>query len=170
MKHELVKTRKLAERIREELAPFCDRIEIAGSIRRRCPLVGDIDIVALPKPGQFLALQARAREATAPIREGDQEIVLRLANGIQLDLWIAQHASADFYDPKPGNFGSLLVCRTGSTSFNMHLVDEAKKKGYRWNPHHGIFDGHGKCLAAAEEADIFRMLDLDFVKPEDRSR
>lgn len=31
------------------LAPFCERLDICGSIRRRAPEVGDIDLIAIPK-------------------------------------------------------------------------------------------------------------------------
>lgn len=39
----------VAERLRDELAPYCERIEIAGSIRRRKPTVHDIEFVAIPR-------------------------------------------------------------------------------------------------------------------------
>lgn len=38
-----------ARRLQTELAPYCVRIEIAGSIRRRKAAVGDIELVAIPK-------------------------------------------------------------------------------------------------------------------------
>src|SRR3990167_4917734 len=38
----------------DELLPSCERIEIAGSLRRRCPMVGDIELVAIP---QFVRYQ-----------------------------------------------------------------------------------------------------------------
>ena len=39
----------LAEELRIGLAPLCERIEVAGSIRRRRPQVKDIELVAIPK-------------------------------------------------------------------------------------------------------------------------
>lgn len=38
-----------AERLRAELEPFCERIAIAGSIRREKSVVGDIELVAIPR-------------------------------------------------------------------------------------------------------------------------
>ena len=38
-----------AERLRAELGPYCERIEIAGSIRRGKAQVGDIELVAIPR-------------------------------------------------------------------------------------------------------------------------
>src|SRR5690348_10860398 len=40
---------KIAERVKAQLEPYCHRIEIAGSIRRKKPEVKDIEIVAFPK-------------------------------------------------------------------------------------------------------------------------
>src|SRR5687768_9351027 len=39
---------KVAERLRERLAPTCTQFEIAGSLRRQKPTVGDVDIVCVP--------------------------------------------------------------------------------------------------------------------------
>src|SRR5205823_12049549 len=55
----LAQAEKHAAKILAELAPFCERIEIAGSIRRRRPTVNDIDFVALPHAGKVNALRER---------------------------------------------------------------------------------------------------------------
>lgn len=36
---------------REDIAPYCERVEVAGSIRRGKPDVGDVELVVIPKPG-----------------------------------------------------------------------------------------------------------------------
>ena len=41
----------ITERLVSILAPFCERIEIAGSLRRLKPEVGDIELVVIPKLG-----------------------------------------------------------------------------------------------------------------------
>ena len=46
---ELKQAEKLAADLVGELALLCERIEVVGSIRRRCPQVKDIDIVLIPK-------------------------------------------------------------------------------------------------------------------------
>lgn len=43
----LSEARPIAERIKSELAPYCSRIEIAGSIRRKRQIVNDIEIVCI---------------------------------------------------------------------------------------------------------------------------
>lgn len=45
----LQKAEKWAKRVVEILAPHCERIEIAGSIRRKKSEIADIEIVCIPK-------------------------------------------------------------------------------------------------------------------------
>lgn len=41
--------RAIAERLIERLSPSCERIEVAGSVRRQQPFVHDIELVAVPR-------------------------------------------------------------------------------------------------------------------------
>ena len=50
----LAEALRLAEDLADELAPYCDRIEVAGSIRRRVPLIGDLELVAIPRFGDAM--------------------------------------------------------------------------------------------------------------------
>jgi len=165
----LAQADKLAAKIVAELTPFCERIEVAGSIRRRRPAVNDIDLVVLPHEDQVNALRERVLRNTAPISDGPQVILARLANGVQLDLWIAQRPKKDLFSETPSNFGMLLLSRTGSKEHNIWLCQLATKLGRHFNAHHGIYE-RGHCLASATEEDIFRALNLDFVPPERRER
>jgi DNA polymerase (family 10) len=165
----LTQADKLAAKVTAELKPFCDRIEIAGSVRRRRPSVNDIDIVVLPRPDQVNALRERVLRHTEPISDGPQVILTRLANGMQLDLWIAQQPHKDLFSQTPTNFGVLLLSRTGSKEHNIWLCQRAESLGRRLNPHHGVFEG-SKLLASATEEEVFEALDLDFIAPEKRER
>ena len=163
----LDKATVMAEKIVAELRPFCERIEIAGSIRRRRPQVNDIDLVLVPS--DLAGLRDRLFRRCRRITDAEQTIVVETPGRVQLDVWIARPAVKDLFGVKPGNFGTLWLCRTGSREHNIWLIGHAEKMGLRWNPYHGVFDGHGKCLACAEEADIFAALELAFVPPEERS-
>jgi DNA polymerase (family X) len=168
-KHPLTLMRKLAERVAGELSEYCDQIEIAGSIRRGRPFCGDVDIVALPKPGKVDELKARCLRNATPVRDGDQEFVCTLTNGIQLDVWLAAQPAKDFFESKPTNFGSLLLCRTGSPAHNICLIERAKSLGLRWNPHWGVYGGLSRGpIASVTEEEIFAALKLEFVPPEKR--
>lgn len=163
----LDKAQKIAEKIASELTPYCVRIEIAGSIRRRRPICGDIDLVVEIK--NLAAFQDRLRQNTTPVSAGSQNIIVQLRNGFQLDIFIARSTDKDLLMTTPGNWGSLLVCRTGSRQHNIYLASLAAARGLHWNPYHGVYCGK-TCLASETEYDIFRALGIDFLPPELRER
>ncbi len=175
----LAKAERIAQQIRTELAPWCEQIEIAGSIRRRRPDCGDIDLVCLPKsPGCLTRILERCGRNARKVKHGEQYIVFELANGFQLDLWLAHPggpdpSSADLFEAEkediPGNFGVLLLARTGSAMFNVWIAQTAKAAGLHFNPHAGISRGK-RIIAATEEPEIFAALGLDFIPPENRER
>ena len=47
---ELQEAQKFANQIVELISPFCHKIIVAGSIRRKKAQVRDVDIVLIPKP------------------------------------------------------------------------------------------------------------------------
>ncbi len=175
----LAPARRLAERIAAELTPFCTRLEIAGSIRRARPFCGDIDLVVLPASGAAISLILdRCAQSATLTKQGDQYCVFTLANGFQLDLWIAYpdfQAPGDLLGeappPQKCNFGVLLLARTGSAAHNIWIAQCAQAAGLHFNPHRGIERRRGgEVIASAEEQDIFRALKLPFIAPEARER
>jgi DNA polymerase/3'-5' exonuclease PolX len=161
--------RKLAEKIVAELAINCDRIEIAGSIRRSRAECGDIDLVCVPKPGGKAHIIERCQRAGDLLKHGEQYCVFVLRNGFQLDLWFAHNGGGDLFAPEPPNFGVLLLARTGSAMHNVWIAQQAQARGLHFNPHKGILRGR-EVIASTEEADIFAALQLGFVAPERRER
>lgn len=169
----LARAERWAAEIAGQLRAYCARLEIAGSIRRRRPTVNDIDLVCQPRVGQRAALFARCREkAQKVLLDGRINLVVVLTSGLQIDLFIAADRDLDWFDDappqnRPDNFGSVLLCRTGSKGFNVWLADRARGLGLHWHPYRGIMR-HDGVLAAASEADIFAALDLPFIPPERR--
>ncbi len=48
-KWKLEEAKAIALRVCERIAPACERVEVAGSIRRGKPQVGDIELVVIPR-------------------------------------------------------------------------------------------------------------------------
>ena len=101
-----------------------------------------------------------------------------MPDGTQLDLWFAhggEPVERDLYGnplgrQRPANFGSLLLCRTGSPGHNVFLCEHAKRRGMIWNPTRGVYDKTGTNIASETEEAIFKALGLAFVEPEKRER
>jgi len=161
---------RLAAACLDQLAPYCEQIEIAGSIRRRRHWCNDVDLACLLKEGRRPALIDRLRQRCQIVTEGAENLIVKLPCGNQLDLFLARPPYRDLLDSRPTNFGSIFLCRTGSREHNIFLVEHAKTLGLVWKPYQGVFDADGYCLASATEADIFKALDLPFIPPEQRER
>jgi len=178
---ELRQATDLALAIREQLAPLCLKIEIAGSVRRARPFVNDLDFVLIP--GDTAAVRARITARAAIVSDGPQILIVRLKNGLQCDFYFAHDGTRDLLDATPSNWGSVLLCRTGSREHNIHLCQRAQSLDLHWDPPRGLFrcsvepaaqpSGHRPdttLLASATEEDIFAALNLDFVPPVARER
>jgi DNA polymerase (family X) len=175
---------KIAERLRGELADFCERIEVAGSIRRQRPRVGDIDLVLLTREGARPELEKRVRRNpdTRILRNGRENMALVLANDVQVDLFFAAPAVNDLAGYVPGNFGMRLLAMTGSKEHNIFLTEEARKRGYHFHPYKGLMrGGHyfalpeggreyrgGEVFCSEDELNIFKALGCGWVPPEQR--
>lgn len=163
-----------AEKISAALAPFCDRIQIAGSVRRRREWVNDLDFVVMLRPGQLAAFKDRVLQNSDAVKNGEEVFIVRMSDGLQVDFYFAHAPSADLLAPIPGNWGSVLLCRTGSKEHNVHLAQTAKGLGFKWETMTGVtmaVDFGGRTVLASEtEEDIFKVLGLGFIAPERRER
>lgn len=157
-----------ANAVAEYLCPLCAQIEIAGSIRRRRPHPGDLDFVIQPLPGKRRYIRDRCLSWRPQVLTDGQVNLLFIVKGVQIDIFFADEPGSDLF-AEPGNFGSLLVCRTGSAQFNIWLADRAKRLGLHWNPQRGVVQ-KGKIIASHTEEAVFKALGLDWIKPEDRER
>lgn len=175
---------RIAAKVVAELRPYCDLIEVAGSIRRQRSDVGDIDIVVQTKPGQTEAMKARCRVKCRVVKDGPQTFIVMLplpkpasaadahfwVPEVQIDLWIASPPTHDLLDTRPGNFGSLLLFRTGSKEWNIRLLEAAKRRGLAWNPYLGVIDGDGRLIAHRSEQEICEAIGVQWLPPELRDR
>jgi DNA polymerase/3'-5' exonuclease PolX len=164
---ELSKALAIAERIKAELAPHCERIEIAGSIRRKKPEVKDIEIVAIPKPydtGLFVsglaAVVNQWEKVKGEMKYQECRYTQRiLPEGIKLDLFMCE----------PGNWGLIYAIRTGSADYS-HKVLAAGwvARGYHAKGGY-LMVGH-RQYEVREEEDLFKRLGLKWIEPELRER
>lgn len=168
----------IANQILAHISPALDRGEIAGSVRRRKEIVGDIEIVAIStQRDKLLALLSDVGQHIKPGVPGvvpwspkpeAKYLRVRLNEGMNLDLFMAS----------PENWGGLYLMRTGSgvgpdgNSFNGFTPGIFA----RWKKLSGggrMTDcmptmPTGEQLWIPEEQDFFDLLEMDFVPPQDR--
>jgi DNA polymerase (family 10) len=89
-----------AERLRAEIlaVPGVSAAEIAGSIRRLCPVVRDIDIVAActRAPSEVAAEVARGAGVKDAIGVGGGAVTIRYVDGTRLDLYCVEPDEFDY--------------------------------------------------------------------------
>ena len=185
----LPKATPIAEKVMETLSPACERIEIAGSIRRQKPTIGDIEIVAIPRlcpdleaqPSLFgdppkmvsaldLLLDNLVRHKDH-FRRGDKNGPLfknflvefnRDGSEIGLDLFLTT----------PEQWGYILALRTGPGDFNQAWVTQKSKGGLlpdEYNFSGGWLHFRGHRIPTPEETDVFNLLGTGkLIPPEQR--
>lgn len=153
----------IAERIKASLAPHCERIEIAGSIRRKKSEVKDIEIVAIPKPFETGLFESGIATVVNKWEKVKGELPCKytqriLPDGIKLDLFFADR----------GNWGLIYAIRTGSADYSHKVLATGwVKLGYR--SENGYLIANGKEIAILEEEDLFKRINIPYVNPELRN-
>jgi DNA polymerase/3'-5' exonuclease PolX len=157
---------KIAIDIIKQLKPFCKRVEIAGSIRRKKSDVGDIEIVAIPLPyssGMFEDGLAKIvnqwQKVKGELEFGKSKYTQRiLPEGIKLDLFFAEE----------DNWGYTLALRTGSADYSHKVLASGWVRqgfksidGYLWKD--------GERYEVKEERDLFNIVGIPYVEPEKRN-
>lgn len=177
-KIDLIEAESIANKVLKHISPTMERVEIAGSIRRRKEIVGDIEICGVPSDREKLVKMLG--EIGQHIKPGVPGVVpwepktaakylrLRLPEGMNMDVFLAT----------PENWGGIFMMRTGSgagpdgNSFNGFVPAMFQ----RWKKLSGggrMTDcmptmPTGEQLWIPEEQDFFDLLEMDFVPPEKR--
>lgn len=159
----------IAQRILDGLAPYCQRIEIAGSLRRERPLVGDIELVAVPKFGADLFGQPDYKqnmprafliEKGVTVVKGDKQPESKYLQ------FLYGSYTVDLFMPLPETWGSIFLLRTGSHDFNMWLMTvRSGQVGVRFEDGRLLHRFNNALIATPEESDVFEQLQMEFVPP-----
>lgn len=159
----------LAEKIVAEHAPFCAKIEVAGSIRRECRTVNDIDLVLIPKTvlSPIVERVTQKWKQIAGIKGDARNLRFVSPGGFQLDIFIAHDEIVDLVSTTPTNWGAVLLCRTGSVNHNRQLCYHAITKGLKFAPYKGVLKGD-QIIASATEEEIYAALGLEWREPKER--
>lgn len=137
--------------------------EIAGSIRRRLETVGDLDfVVAAANPEPIMEWFISNPFVMSIITHGPAKSSVRLAKGIQAELRIVSEKQ----------FAFVLCYSTGSKNHNIKLRQIALKHGLtlsEWGlePLNAeVPQPFAKLTKGITEADIYKVLGMEFVVPE----
>ena len=167
-KHKNAKPRLLliqAEEVSNRITTYLNKmknsnkleITALGSLRRRAPTVGDIDIaVATNAPDLVLTHFLEFPEIEEALVKGEEKVSVVLKNDIQVDLRVST----------PKAYGSMLQYFTGSKQHNVILRTYAMEKGLSLSEY-GIKE-NGKILRFSDEKRFYHKMGLPYIPPEIR--
>ena len=169
-KIQLAIAQTIGEHLVEKLAPYCHRIEIAGSIRRQKAEIGDIEIIAQAKPQVDLfgaPMEAHQLDTIdwmhliggTLIKGGHKYKQIKLPEDLQLDLFIVT---------PPAQWGVLFLIRTGPEEYSHRLVTRKSeggllpsylriKEGAVWSNNH--------IIETPEEQDVYHLIGIPYAEP-----
>ena len=144
---------RIAGHLVEMLSPHCDRIAVAGSIRRRRPVVNDIDLVLIPR--DMAHLMDTLRSAGLGVGGGDKVKTVTF-EGLRADIYLAT----------PTTWATLFLIRTGSAENNRRLCGVAKVRGWHLAANgDGLFDSMGRRVAGDTEQSATALARLPLPYP-----
>ena len=143
-----------ANQIVEGIQIYCEKIDIAGSLRRRKETIGDIDILATAKN----PVMATKAFTSLPFVK---KILVSGTTKSSVLLKDNTHADLRIVDKKV--YGAALQYFTGNKDHNIATRKIAIKKGYKLSEY-GLFKG--KNIIAATEEEIYQKLGMQYLPPE----
>lgn len=169
--------------LRDALLPFCERIEIAGSLRRKKPFVGDVELLYVPKweelrDGLFdTKLVNLAEEKILDLLLG-AVITKRLDKLGNISSWgqsnkHAVHAATgipvDLFATTEDRWWMALVIRTGPKELNVRIMTECRKNGLEGHAY-GTFTKipGGEIVPVGSEREVFQLAGIPWLEPASR--
>jgi DNA polymerase (family 10) len=161
----------LVQRLRQ--LPLVRMAEMAGSLRRHCETIGDVDLVCAPKDDAAGAAVSAAfvkfPEVQRILVQGSTKASVITAGGMQVDLRVVPAE----------NFGAALQYFTGSKEHNVKLRGLALQRKMTLNEW-GLYrlDAYEKAekragaappikpVASKSEQEIYQALGLSWIEPE----
>jgi len=171
--------REIADDLINDVTPFCNRIEIVGSLRRLKPCVNDIDIIAIPKLlemddetlfGEPVQENLLERKLSQMCLLGQLQLE---ANGTKIKRFLktvdGDTVPIDIYFATDQTWWTLLLIRTGSRNHNIKLARRAIELQMHLKADgSGLLAPDGSLFQIHSEEAIFLHLGLSYRPPEER--
>lgn len=169
---QLERAKAIAEKIKALLEPACERVEIAGSIRRQKPEVGDVELLCIPKylngvdqldkelGALFIqhVLAFRRNKLGRAVYGPKNKLLRHVESGIGIDIF---STTAECW-------WVALVIRTGPKESNIAIATAAQRKGWRLRAYGSGFDTPNGLIVCHFERDVFEAVGLPYLPPEGR--
>ena len=137
--------------------PASDRVEVAGSLRRRADSVKDLDIIATAQRPEGARGALGELELVESVQSsGEAGARVTTHTGMKIDLKVVE----------PDQFGNVLQHFTGSKAHNVALRENAVRRGLHISEYGILDDETGETLRCATEEEVYERLGLPWIPPE----
>jgi len=150
-----------AEEISDRLLNYIKKLNVVlqaeslGSLRRRNPTVGDIDIaVSTNNSEKVIEHFMKYPEIDDVLSKGDKKVSVVLKNDIQVDLRTSD----------PAAYGSMMQYFTGSKQHNIILRTYSLEKGKSLSEYGITY--RNKLYKFSTEEEFYKFLDMQYIPPE----
>jgi DNA polymerase (family 10) len=155
----LSRAQNIAEQIVGALRshPAAERVEVAGSLRRKADSVKDLDIIATAKDPAALAAALGELPLIESVHSaGDAGARVMTHAGMKVDLKVVE----------PDQFGNVLQHFTGAKAHNVALRESAVRRGLHVSEYGVLDDATGETTRCATEEEVYERLGLAWIPPE----
>src|SRR3954451_21950427 len=136
--------------------PAAERVEVAGSLRRRADSVKDLDIIATASDPKALAATLKDMDLVESVQSsGEAGARVTLHTGMKVDLKVVE----------PDQFGNVLQHFTGSKAHNVALRESAVRRGLHVSEYGILDDATGETLRCPTEEEVYERLGYQITPP-----
>lgn len=157
----------IAQTILEKLSKSCQKIEIAGSIRRKRSEVGDIEICAIPivhAGGLFGDFILRDTDFINTVTSLGRIVKGHPETGKYIQIELLERIKLDLFVARPENWGLIFAIRTGSANYSHDVLAKGWKRcGY--TSINGMLTKGGRQVPVTNEKILFELIGLPWLDP-----
>lgn len=178
----------IAREVVDVLKPHCEKLIVAGSLRRRKALVGDIEILFIPAfkiapdPNDLFGNRRPINQAELVLNELlESGVVTKRPNSRGIEAWgrlnkLGVHAASampiDFFTASRENWYNFVVVRTGGADNNKRIASAAIARGWSWHAYgSGFSRSNGLRVEhhrVDSEQDCYDFVGLPYLAPSQR--
>ncbi len=162
-----------ANSLLKKIRPYCKKLEIVGDLRRHCPAVETIEILAISREVEMLDLFGEAVKPFQMINEWVSLCGLQFAkNGSKYKQFFWKGLWVNLYLTTEYQWGLHMAIRTGCTQFSKWLVTPKQKGGALpgyMQVKNGWVCSKDKKIVTLTEPNFFTTIDTEWIRPDLRT-
>jgi DNA polymerase/3'-5' exonuclease PolX len=179
---------KIAREVVDVLKPHCEKLIVAGSLRRRKAFVSDIEILFIPAfkvapdPNDLFGNRRPINQAELVLDKFlESGLIAKRLSSRGSEAWgplnklgvhVASGMPIDFFTASRENWYNFVVVRTGGAENNKRIASAAIARGWNWHAYgSGFSRANGLRVEhhhVESERDCFDFVALPYLEPAQR--